>query len=250
MRKLLMAGTAAVALFVASGVPGAAAGPNLAQPSPSPSPSASGQPGKAATTLTLTTSAKVVSYGAKLAVTTQLSSTRDVEGAKVEVFGKAIGKEKLSLGVFPVNSDGLFVGEIQMYSSTIFSSVFNGNKNLQASSSNRATTKVRVILESRIAGNYGRSDGRKLFHEGDEVFMATRVNPSHPGMKVENVIQRQVDGDWKVTEKVAFKMDDQGLATGSVLLSTRGLYRTRAVFEGDADHLGAASRWREFVVTA
>ncbi len=246
MRRLLLVGTAAVTLFVAPGLRTAGALPQpLQSPTPSPSPT-----GKAATSIEVSISAKVVDYGEKLAVTTLLQSERDVGGAEVEVFGKPIGQKKISLGSFAVNDEGVFVGEIQMYSGTIFSAVFNGSPTLKASTSNEVTGKVRVILDTTLSGHYDKAQGRKLFHSGDEAFLATRVNPAHEGKNVVIVLQREVDGEWKLVKKAEFQMDEQGLAAGSVLLTTRGLYRTRAVFAGDADHIGAASRWRELLVTA
>jgi hypothetical protein len=63
------------------------------------------------------------------------------------------------------------------------------------------------------------------------------------------VAQRYYAGAWRGTVTGMFPILSNGSAYAELLRTTRGSYRVRAIFGGDADHLGSRSGWAYLKVT-
>ena len=67
--------------------------------------------------------------------------------------------------------------------------------------------------------------------------------PKHAGQRVKFIAHKLISGSWRTTGTARFPIRANGSAL-AFLNAVGGTYRVRVSFGGDADHLGATSRWK------
>jgi hypothetical protein len=201
---------------------------------------------RAATSLTLTTSASVVVYGHSATLRATLVGS---SGAPSVDFYRIVGGTKTKIGSDVVDTDGVAKLTISPSRNASYRARFAGNAGLSPSTSGTETVSVRVV----VVGSMVRADAVKrgvAIYDCCKAFYRFLVKPKHPGGIVRVAVQYLSGGTWhKLPAEVdRFKLGPDG--TDQIFLHVAGgkgyTFRVRSHFASDRDHLGAWSTYVRF----
>lgn len=201
----------------------------------------------APTKLSLSVSDERVPYKGSVTVSADLGAPGNVAGQRVSIYKTPYGGTKKLVKTAAVDSKGVVRATVELTAKTTFVAEYAGNAELAASKSAAKTVKVGSVVSSSMHGYYGTEGKFKLFHYGDQPVQRGKVTPNHAGASVLFVLQINESGKWRTIDSASVSLDED--SSGNAVVIGGGSphdYRSRVVFAGDADHLGAKSRWTYF----
>jgi hypothetical protein len=199
-----------------------------------------------ATSTSLAVSATKVKYNGTVKLTAHLTGTRS---GTMRIYATPYGGEKTLVKSGAVNSYGNLTTSYTMKQKTTFTAEFAGTDTHAASKSSGKVVYVYALATVRMINYYGTSGKYRLYHAGDDPDALGAVKPNHAGLTLKFVAQQYWSGAWRTVASDSFPIEFDGSVYAYLMNATRGTYRMRTVFAGDADHLGDMSPWVFFKVT-
>jgi hypothetical protein len=199
-----------------------------------------------ATTTSLSVSATTVRYGNSVALRAHVTGAT---GGAMSFYKTRYGGVRTLIKTVPVNGSGNASISQWPGAKTTYTAEFLGNDSYDSSTSSGRTVSVRARTTVGLSRFYARQGIYKLFHLGTRPLVRGTVAPNHAGSALKFVAQRYYAGAWRGTVTGMFPILSNGSAYAELLRTTRGSYRVRAIFGGDADHLGSRSGWAYLKVT-
>jgi hypothetical protein len=198
-----------------------------------------------ATSTSLAVSATKLNYNQTVKLTAHLTGTRS---GTMSIYATPYGGVKTLVRSGSVNTYGNFSASYTMKQKTTFTAEFSGTDTHAASRSGGKVVYVYAIATVRMINYYGTSGKYRLYRAGTYPDALGTVRPNHAGLNLKFVAQRYYAGAWRLVASDAFPMDYDGRFYAYLITTTRGTYRMRTVFAGDADHLGDSSPWAYFQI--
>lgn len=198
------------------------------------------------TTTTLGVSASTVTYGKPVTLNAHVSGATS---GTMALYETPLGGSQMLLVTVPVNASGNASFVVEPTGKTTYTAEFQESATHASSSSPGRTISVRSKATATLSGFYRRSGKYRLYRPGRDVNVRGTVVPNHYGQSLKFVAQRYRDGKWRKAATGSFPIQYDGSAYAVLSNATRGKYRQRVVFAGDADHLGSKSRWVYLKVT-
>jgi Bacterial Ig domain len=201
-----------------------------------------------ATTLTLTRSAGVVTYGRSLLLTAHLS--RFSASAAISIYRTPVGGSRTRLARARPDASGNVEIRARPGRRTTYRAISTDNCFDPATAPARTVGVAPVIAGGFVAPFGHRGPFALYHHDGRAPHYRGTVTPSHPSGPVRFVWQRRSGGQWRkyytsgtlhLTQTSAIDV----YMTGGV--TTRVPYRVKVVFLGDRDHLAGAGAWSNFM---
>lgn len=201
----------------------------------------------APTSIALSVSHAKVPYRGSVTVTADLRAPGGLAGQRVAIFQTPYGGTKTLVKKATVDSDGVVRAKVELTSKTTFVAEYAGDAERAPSKSRGQTVKVGSVATSSMHGYFGTQGKFKLFHYGDQPVQRGKVTPNHGGATVQFVLQINESGRWRTIDTASVPLDADSSANAVVIGGgSPHDYRSRVVFEGDADHLGDKSKWSLF----
>jgi hypothetical protein len=197
------------------------------------------------TTTTLGVSASTVTYGKSVTLNAHVSGATS---GTMALYETPLGGSQMLMATVPVNALGNASFVVEPTGKTTYTAEFQESATHASSSSPGRTISVRSKATATLSGFYRRSGKYRLYRPGRDVNVRGAVVPNHYGHSLKFVAERYRDGKWRKAATGTFPIQYDGSAY-AVFNATRGKYRQRVVFAGDADHLGSKSRWVYLKVT-
>ncbi len=199
-----------------------------------------------ATSTSLAVSATKVRYGGRVRLTAHLTGAR---AGTISIYARPYGGEKTLVRAGSVNSYGNFSASYAMKRKTTFTAEYSGTDTRAASTSTGKVVAVHAIATIRMINHYGTSGKYRLYHAGRYPDAVGAVTPNHAGLNLRFVAQSYYAGAWRTVASDAFPLEFDSRVFAYLISTTRGTYRMRTVFAGDADHLGDISPWAYLQIT-
>jgi YVTN family beta-propeller protein len=197
------------------------------------------------TTTSLTLSATTVKYNRSVTVRGHVSGASN---GTIRIYATPYGGTKTLIGSGGPNASGNFSVTRRMKRKTSFVAEFAGDDSHKSSKSASKVVKVRALVTVKLTNYYGRSGKYRLYHWPSDAYVRGTVTPNHAGFPLKFVAQAYVGGSWRALTSARFTIQGTGSAYAR-LDATRGTFRVRTVFAGDADHLGNSSSWAYLKLT-
>ena len=197
------------------------------------------QVAKRTTTLALQSSHRRTPYDRSVTLRARL--TGPASGV-VSIFARPHGQARTLVKRGSVDAGGVLAASYRMKRKTVFTAEYAGDLMHMGSTASRGV-EVRALINIALAGQYGKSGKYALFRVGNDPKVTASVVPSHADQRVKFIAQKLISGSWRTTGTARFPIRADGSAV-AFLNAVGGTYRVRVSFGGDADHLGATSRWR------
>jgi hypothetical protein len=133
---------------------------------------------------------------------------------------------------------------------TAITTVYRGDAGLN-SGSRTQVMHVRPSLGLTLNGHHRRVDGWSLIRRGTRPVVSVSMDPAHAGKALRVVVQKNVSGTWRtvVNRKLAQGRDGFVYTSFSGTQPAGTKFRVRGVWDGDADHVAAKTRWRYYRFT-
>ena len=199
------------------------------------------------TALTLAAPKTTLTHGQSVTITARLTPL-EAGSQQVSIYATPYGGTKTLVKRGRVDSAGVLRATVKPKKKTTYTATFNGDVAHEAATAKALVVAVRVIARTALAGGYGTSGRDRLYRLGQAVQQTGTVEPNHSGKSLRFVAQRRVNGAWKTIATARFRIGRSGSATAFFNAASRGSYRSRNEFAGDADHVGNVSPWRYFRV--
>lgn len=199
-----------------------------------------------ATSTSLAVSATKVKYNGTVKLTAHLTGTK---AGTMSIYATPYGGEKMLVRAGAVNSYGNLSASYTMKQKTTFTAEYSGTDTRAASKSGGKVVYVYAIATIRLINYYGTSGKYRLYHAGKYPDAIGAVKPNHAGLKLKFVAQRYYSGAWRTVASDSFPLEFDSTVYAYLISTTRGTYRMRTVFAGDADHLGDTSPWAYLQIT-
>jgi hypothetical protein len=214
------------------------------------------------TTVGLHLSRSTVRFGASMVLTAHLGSYATTTNKTLEIRAKPYGGTYAPIASGEVDSNGDLSVPFAPKKNTTFIAKFAGDEHYLPNSSVAKTVAVAVAVTGTVVGAYRTSGTYKLFHytprcpgsgRGCPLY-DMKVAPNHAGKPVCAFIQALVKGSWRtVTPCVKVRLNSMSRGRAIIVYGGPGVigvpFRVRTLFEGDADHIGAASTYAYFRIT-
>jgi hypothetical protein len=201
------------------------------------------------TSLSLSISRSLVSYGQSLTLSTHLDAYLDTGNRAVKFFKIPYGGSKSLVAERQLNSSGNASVSVTPTRKTTYVVEWSGDSLYEPASSPSRTVDVRAIAKFSLLGGYGTSGKYRLYHHGRLIYTRGTVVPNHAGHYLEFLAQGYVDGRWRTMSTDRFRIDSDGSVVVYYENAGIGRYRARTRFAADSDHLGDTSPWKYFRVT-
>jgi len=192
------------------------------------------------TTTTLGVSASTVTYGKPVTLNAHVSGATS---GTIAFYEMPYAGSKTLVTIVAVNTSGNASFVVNPTGKTTYTAEFQESATHASSSSPGRTISVRSKATATLSGFYRRSGKYRLYRPGRDVNVRGTVVPNHYGHSLKFVAQRYRDGKWRKAATGTFPIQYDGSAYAVLSNASRGKYRQRVVFAGDADHLGSTSRW-------
>ena len=182
----------------------------------------------------------------------QARVTVNVSGASsgaVSIYATPLGGVRTLIGAGALNSLGNLSASLTMTRTALLVAEYGGSSTHSAAASAGKIVQVRAIARARLRGGYGRAGKYRLYRLGARPRVTGTVTPNHAGSPLAFVAQKSVRGAWRTMATSTFPIDASGSAYAVLRRASRGVWRVRTVFKGDADHLGDRSPWKYLRVT-
>jgi hypothetical protein len=198
---------------------------------------------KVATSLNLHVSDDVVTFGQ----TTTLSATLHGGTASSYVIFEWKGNdgEWHALDVAAAGSDGVAHLKVKPSAETRYRAEFLATPNRAGSVSSALTVQVHAVMIGKMIGN-GTKSGRYTVYRCCSAYFYVKIRPPHPGVKWTAAVQYYGNGKWRPLGKGTYRIERDGDAAIYLNAVAGYRYRVRGHFDGDADHLGATTKWNYF----
>jgi YVTN family beta-propeller protein len=197
------------------------------------------------TTTSLTLSATTVKYNRSITVRGHVNGA---SSGKILIYATPYGGSKTLIGSGSPNASRNFSVTYRMKRKTSFVARFAGDDLHKSSTSASKVVKVRAICTVKLTTYYGTSGKYRLYHWPSDAYVRGTVTPNHAGLPLKFVAQVYAGGSWRALTSARFTIQGNGSAYAR-LDATRGSFRVRTVFAGDADHLGDSSPWAYLRIT-
>jgi hypothetical protein len=198
------------------------------------------------TTTTLAASASTITYGKSVTLNAHVNGATS---GTIVLYETPYGGSKTLVTSVEVNGSGNASFLVKPTGKTTYTAEFQESATHESSSSPGRTIAVRSRATATLSGFYRRSGKYRLYRPGQSVDVRGTVVPNHAGHGLKFVARRYRNGKWRRAATGTFPIQYDGSAYAVLSNATRGKYRQRVVFAGDADHLGSTSRWVYLKIT-
>jgi hypothetical protein len=198
-----------------------------------------------ATSTSLAVSATKLKYNQTVKLTAHLTGTKT---GTMSIYATPYGGTKTLVRSGSVNSYGNLTASYTMKQKTTFKAEYSGSDTHAASKSSGKTVAVYAIATVRMINYYGTSGKYRLYRKGTYPDAVGAVKPNHAGYNLKFVAQQYYAGAWRAVASDTFPLGWDSTFYAYLITTSRGTYRMRTVFAGDADHLGDSSPWAYFQI--
>ncbi len=185
-------------------------------------------------------SASTVTYGKPVTLNAHVSGATN---GTIAFYETPYADSKTLVATVAVNASGNASLVVNPTGKTTYAAEFQESATHASSSSPDRTISVRSKATATLSGFYRRSGKYRLYRPGRDVNVRGTVAPNHYGHSLKFVAERYRDGKWRKAATGSFPIQYDGSAYAVLSNASRGKYRQRVVFAGDADHLRSKSRW-------
>jgi hypothetical protein len=198
-----------------------------------------------ATSTSLAVSATKAKYNATVKLTAHLTGTKT---GTMSIYATPYGGAKTLVRAGAVNRYGNLTASFTMKQKTTFTAEYSGSATHAASKSGGKVVAVYALATVKMINYYGTSGKYRLYRAGTYPDALGAVKPNHAGHNLKFVAQTYWNGAWRGVASDTFPIEFDGTVLAYLISTTRGTYRMRTVFAGDADHLGDTSPWAYFQI--
>jgi hypothetical protein len=197
---------------------------------------------KRPTTLALDTTRSRVTIGDS---TTLVATLRQAESGADVHFQKKVGTSWQTIDTVSVGTDRTATLKVSPSEKKIYRAVFDPTPSLKGSASDPLTVQVRPIMIGHMTGTFSRV-GRYAVYRCCTAYFYARLKPLHPKEAWTATVQYYGRGRWRTLGSGTYRFEADGDAAIFLNASSGYRYRVRGRFDGDGDHLPAASPWSYF----
>jgi hypothetical protein len=209
------------------------------------------------TTLTLSTSASTVAYGAKVTATATLGKTDT--NRTVSIYETPAGGSKKLIETHTVNAKGQVSVTETLAQSASFTAAFTGDAQYAAVTTAAKTVDAQARVSASVSGYYqserAGSTTYRVYHHTAKQKVDVTVAPNKHGECVQLVVQRYSGGTWKAyTTTGCTGLDSSSEASPTLTLTTypqNTKYRVRVDYvrsSKDTTNLSTDGGWMYFIV--
>lgn len=195
-----------------------------------------------ATALSVKPNRSIYNYGATESVTVHLGGTFNAKLRTVSIYAKQAGGTRKLLKTGHVNSSGNLSASVSYNHNVTFTATYGGDEHY-APRTVSVIRKVRVKVNSAIAGWYGKSNGYYLFHASKVGGLGTKV---FPNKQYENVLvrmQAKRSGSWQTVYKFSIELNQYSVGGGWFHGASYTEIRLRVEFRGDHSNAANNGKW-------
>ena len=214
------------------------------------------------TTVGLKASRSTARFGESIVLTAHLGSYTTTTNKTLEIQAKPAGGTYAPMASGEVDVNGDLLVTFKPKKTMNYIATFAGDEHYRAATSIAKKVSVAAAVTGTLVGAYGTNGKYKLFHytsrcprsgRGCPVY-SMKVAPNHAGKAVCAFLQALVKGSWRtLTECVRVRLNSLSRAAAIIVYGGPGVIgvplRVRTLFEGDKDHIGAASPFAYFKIT-
>jgi hypothetical protein len=198
---------------------------------------------KLATSIALNINRLHVVYGDTATLTAHLKGG---SGVKRVGFYAISGGHRRLVDTVRANADGVAKLVVTPPRNTTYSAEYLGNATWARSASNQVQVKVAVRVAGQMTRFVSKKNGVAVYN-CCRAYYAFKVAPNHAGNSVAVRVYYYQHG-WHSLGTQNFKLGKN--STAEIYINVKGgvgyLFRTRACFTGDADHLGGCADYSQF----
>jgi hypothetical protein len=194
------------------------------------------------TALSLKPNRSIYNYGATESVTVHLGATYNASLRAVSIYAKQVGGNLKLLKSGKVNSYGNLSASVAYSHNLTFTAKYAGDERY-APRTVSVGRKVRVKVNSAIAGYYTKSGGYYLFHQSKGGGFGVKVFPNKASEPVEFRMQAEHSGVWKTVSTYTADLNQYSVAGASFNGRTYTPLRIRVEFHGDHSNAPDNSKW-------
>ncbi len=216
-------------------------------------------PTKASGSLTLTASRSTATYGQSVTLTAHLGTAS--ANHSVSIYALPVGGARRLIATGEVAGDGTFSSSTTLARTTTFTAEWAGDSTYRLARSAGRTVGVHVVMASALSSSYGRAGAYHLYHyhascpsNGTQCpIFAAAVKPNHAGKSVTFTLQRLTSSGWRIVGTAAVRLNSNSVAAVRFRYAPASKghsYRLKAVYAGDADHLGGSTAWSYLRITS
>jgi WD40 repeat protein len=216
-----------------------------------------------ASNLTLRASAQLISFGRSVTVTAHLPAHATTANPTVSIYRTPLGGSRTLVASGPVNAAGDFAVTTAPGKRASFTATWSGDAAHPAGGTSAAVdVRVRALVRGHMTGAYAVAGRYRLYHYSASCpthgthcpLFAVTVQPNHAGRRVYFTIQIRYSGGWHAAGAFPGRLNRRSRVTQRLIYQSAAIIglptRIRVRFAGDADHVGARSRWAYFKVTS
>jgi hypothetical protein len=202
---------------------------------------------RALPTVSLGVSPLLLNYNRQARMTVSVSGA---SSGTVSIYATPLGGVRTLVGTGVLNSFGSFSASFTMTRTALVVAEYGGSATHSPAASTGKIVQVRAIARVRLRGGYGRAGKYRLYRLGARPRVTGTVAPNHAGSDLVFVAQKSVRGAWRTVITRTLPIEATGSAHTVLRRASRGAWRVRTLFKGDADHLGDRSPWKYLKMTS
>jgi len=181
----------------------------------------------------------------------------------VSIYRTPLGGSRTLVASGPVNAAGDFAVTTAPGKRASFTATWSGDAAHPAGGTSAAVdVRVRALVRGHMTGAYAVAGRYRLYHYSASCpthgthcpLFAVTVQPNHAGRRVYFTIQIRYSGGWHAAGAFPGRLNRRSRVTQRLIYQSAAIIglptRIRVRFAGDADHVGARSRWAYFKVTS
>jgi hypothetical protein len=196
---------------------------------------------KYASTISLSVSAKAVTFGTSVRLTAHLG--KGTESKVVTISAKPDGGNETVIRTGPVDSHRDLHATFRPSKDTTFVARYDGDLSHRASH-DQGVTRVRVIVRERLSNFVAKSGRYHIYKRGARAPCLARVIPNHKGFAIRATLQMFVNGRWRKSAARSFRLNGSSVAGFAIRGTPNVNFRVRASLPTHSDHLGDRSPWQ------
>jgi hypothetical protein len=196
---------------------------------------------KYASTISLSVSAKAVTYGASVHLTAHLG--KGTESKVVTISATPDGGSEKVIRTGPVDSHRDLHATFTPSKDTTFVARFDGDL-AHRPSHDGAVTRVRVIVKATLSNFVAKAGRYHIYKKGSRAPCLAHVIPNHKGFAVRATLQMFVNHRWRKSAARSFRLNGSSVAGFAIRGTSNVNFRVHVSLPTHSDHLGNTSSWQ------
>jgi hypothetical protein len=196
---------------------------------------------KFASNISLTVSARTVTFGTAVHLTAHLG--KGTESRVVAIYAAPDGGSEALIRRAKVDRHRDLRATFTPSKDTTFIARYEGDPAHRASHDD-VLTRVRAIVRATLSKFVARSGRYHIYRKGAQAPCFVRVLPNHKGFAVRATLQVFTSGHWRKAARRSFRLNGSSVVGFAIRGSSNANFRVHVSLPTHSDHLGDTSPWQ------